>query len=165
VRRWLTAFALACPAAASARAEEDDEKRVREFLEAREPGKALIACDLIATASLRAEWRFHVLYSNGDLAAALDAALEGLEHVPTHERLGRNALVCALRLRRADTAARIRARLSATPPELAEDLDLLQAIEDSSERCTSRARIVALAGLLASAVAVVVFATRAPAEG
>jgi hypothetical protein len=59
---------------------------------------ALSETRFIESPQLRAEWRFHVLYNAGNLPAALDEAIAGLDAAPQGLDLARNAVLCALTL-------------------------------------------------------------------
>lgn len=156
----VASLALSCAGFARGRTGEDAEARVRELLEARDLGGALAACDTIADPTTRAEWRFHVLHGGGDFDGALRAALDGLRGSPGHPGLSNNALICAFKLRRAETAAAVRAQMSSVSEELAGEVERLVELERAAANRTRRARFVALGGLLATAAAMLGLARR-----
>ncbi len=103
VTRTLLGVALVASGAAAQDAAQDAAQAaaVEEVAAQFERGRydlALNETRFIASPQLRAEWRFHVLYNAGNLPAALDEALAGLEVAPQSLDLARNAVLCALTL-------------------------------------------------------------------
>jgi len=132
---------------------------VRAPFEAGRYAEALEAASALEDPSLRGEWRFHVLYTAGDLPGALEAALEGLRSQPRHAALLVNATLCALELGSAELAVALAERLSdaAEDParrtraaELLEQARSLAERRRAAERARGKAKGVALLGLAAS---------------
>jgi hypothetical protein len=85
-------------AAQNAAAQDAAAEEVAALFESGRYDLALNETSFIESPQLRAEWRFHVLYNAGNLPAALDEALAGLDAAPQSLDLARNAVLCALTL-------------------------------------------------------------------
>ena len=180
----MSAFALRCRALALAAAlaapvdAQDVASRVDGLFQAGRYGAALELTQDIEDAALRAEWRFQLLNTGGDLPGALEAALEGLRAAPQHLGLLQNALVCALTLGHAELSRALCARWKAAieaqlddPARRAAALERqasLQAVADEAarrelalSRATARARVGALSALAAALLALLGLAWRA----
>lgn len=164
-------LALAAPAPAAAWRQEAPAAAVAEAFSAGRLGRALELTAALGDPLLAAEWRFHVLYSGGDLPGALEAAEAGLALSPEHPALLENAARCALALgdgSRAGRRAELLATVARDPAVRARAEDLLAearaAVEREQRARTGlvRARAVASALGAAAALLMVGFARRAP---
>jgi predicted Zn-dependent protease len=162
--RRLHAVALVLAALLSAASGQDS---VRKPFEAGRFAEALEAASALEDPLLRAEWRFHVLYTAGDLPGALEAAMEGLRSQPGNPALLVNATQCALELGFAERAAPLAERLSEVASDPAQRsraaalLDQSRALlsrRESAERALARAKGVALLGLAVSLASLALFA-------
>lgn len=169
----LAACALVCLGASAANADTRDE--VSTLFADGQLGEAFAATAGIDDAALRAEWRFHLLYTGGDLPGALGAARAGLEHAPDHAGLLANAVRCATLLGLGDEALSLAehlAQLAGPPEETAEQranrLEQVQGLVEQARAVAEleaegaagqrRALAVALGGLLLSLAALVALA-------
>ena len=140
-------------------------------------GEAYARCEGIEDAALRAEWRFHLLYTGGDLPGALGAARSGLEAVPGHRGLLANAARCATLLglgREALEWSELLARQEGPAGETSEEREARRAggaalvaearriaeLEAAGESARGRAFLVACGGLVLAAGALVLLAVR-----
>jgi hypothetical protein len=162
--RALHAAALVLAALLPAASGQDS---VRKPFEAGRFAEALEAASALDDPLLRAEWRFHVLYTAGDLPGALDAAMEGLQSQPASPALLVNATQCALELGFAERAAPLAERLSEVAGDpaqrsraaaLLDQARALAARREAAERALARAKAVALLGLAVSLVSLAFFA-------
>jgi hypothetical protein len=85
-------------ASVAAAQQEPAAQEVASLFERGRYDLALSETRFIESPQLRAEWRFHVLYNAGNLPAALDEAIAGLDAAPQSLDLARNAVLCALTL-------------------------------------------------------------------
>jgi hypothetical protein len=174
-----TLLALGAPAAAGALGpaaswrQDAPAAAVAEAFSAGRLGRALELTAELADPLLAAEWRFHVLYSGGDLPAALAAAEAGLAREPEHPALLENAARCALALgdgSRARRHAEALASVAADPAVRARAEDLLVEArsaalrEEQTRTGLARARAVASALGVAAALLMLGFARRPPAR-
>lgn len=144
-----------------------------EFLGLGRYGDALQAAGNIEEPGLRAEWRFHVLRTGGDLPGALRAAEEGLEAAPDNPRLRENAAVTALTLGLGAESVRHARELVAFPDldeatrsraqVLLADAEALERLEGRGARGVKRARTTAGLLLGLAVVGLVILGRRASA--
>ena len=157
VERRLARVALLALAAGGSVHGQDTGAEVTGFLEEGRYGEALRAAERMIDPGARAEWRFHVLYTGGDLPGAFAAAREGLAADPDHPRLLENAARAATNLGLGHEAASLARRLAGLEGLDAESaerarglLEEAEGIEDLERRGRAgvrRARLVALMAL------------------
>jgi hypothetical protein len=170
-RRIVERAALAGACCAAARAQS-----VEESYAAGRYDRAFVALESLEDPALRAEWRYHLLHSGGDLTGALAAALDGLAVAPDSLRLLQGASECAVTLGLGQRALGVCDRWRSAAQRIADEPARAAALE-SVARCESsarvqlatsstadaalrRARIVSLAGLAIACAAMAGFARR-----
>ena len=128
---------------------QDHVAEVRAALDSGRLDTALARTAEIEDASLREQWRFHVLYSGGDLSSALAGSLAAVhEHPADRELLGNAALVATTLGQGAladDLCRRWRAAIEAQTPEPEQRSALLRKVDEVAAQAREAAQVDAAA--------------------
>jgi hypothetical protein len=133
----------------SAARAQDHVAEVREALDRGRLDQALARTADISDASLREQWRFHVLYSGGDLSSALVTSLAATREHPADRELLGNAAIAATALGQGaladDLCRRWRAAIEAQTPEPEQRSALLRKVEQVAAQAREAAQVDAAA--------------------
>ena len=121
----------------------DTREEVAALFAAGRMGDAFDATEGIEDPTLRAEWRFHLLYTAGDFPGALAAARAGLEGAPDHAGLLANATRCGSLLGLGQEALVWAVHLEALPGPEGETQEQARARQEQTGALVDEARRIA----------------------